>query len=387
MLTGGGSGGHITPILAVADELKHRTPNLHLVYIGKHGDKLGDIPASHPSIDQAFNIRAGKLRRYHGQWWRHVLDLPLIIRNIRDGFWVIIGIWQSFWLLKKLKPNVIFIKGGFVGVPVGVVAGWLHIPYITHDSDTLPGLANKIIAKRAHAHAVGGPKHLYPYPAHKTHEVGVPLNDQYKPVTYQLQSEYRKGLGIKSDVKVICVTGGGLGARRLNDAVAAIVPTLLLHYPSLVVLHISGRDHQAGLESYYKDKLSAEHYKHVLVKGFVNDLYRYTASADVVITRAGATQLAELATQRKAAIVVPNPILTGGHQTKNAQQLEKSNAIIVLSEEKLTKDHTVLYNAIRDLLDHQEKRHKLAQNLGELAKPDATKRLADIILETDNNKH
>jgi UDP-N-acetylglucosamine--N-acetylmuramyl-(pentapeptide) pyrophosphoryl-undecaprenol N-acetylglucosamine transferase len=299
---------------------------------------------------------------------------------------VVIGIWQSFWLLKKLKPSAIFIKGGFVGVPVGLVAGWLKIPYITHDSDALPGLANRLIAKRAHAHAVGGPKQAYNYPAHKTYEVGVPLNSQYKPVTYQLQNEYRKGLGISSDVRVICVTGGGLGAKRLNDSVAKVVPSLLQHYPSLVVLHVAGRDHEASLAKNYKDKLSEEHYKQVIVKGFVNDLYRYSAAADLVICRAGATQLAELAIQKKAAVVVPNPILTGGHQTKNAQLLDQAGAVKVVTEEEISKNPKALYEVVRDLLDHHEKRHELAKKMGMLAKPDAAQHLADIILEIAKTK-
>lgn len=381
VLTGGGSGGHITPILAIADELKDRNPSPQLIYIGKRGDKLGDIPASHPSIDQSYSIRAGKFRRYHGQWWRHILDIPLIVRNLRDGFWVVVGIWQSFWLLRRLKPNVIFIKGGFVGVPVGLVAGWLKIPYVTHDSDTLPGLANRLIAKRASAHAVGGPKQLYKYPSHKTFEVGVPLSEQYTPVSYQLQSEYRKGLGIKSDVKVICVTGGGLGAKRLNDAVSAIVPELLVHYPSLVVLHISGRDHEEELSRRYENTLDKKQYAQVKVKGFVNDLYRYTAAADVVVSRAGATQLAELAIQKKPAIVVPNPILTAGHQLKNAKQLEKAGAIVSISEESLANSPNEIYDALRDLLDHQEKRSELAKRLGKTAKPKAAMQLADLILK------
>src|SRR3990167_7210097 len=126
ILTGGGSGGHITPLLAVADELKKQRPNLTLVYIGQRGDKLADIPAKHHSIDKVYTVRAGKFRRYHGEGWRQLLDLLTFGKNVRDFFLVLIGLWQSYWILKKLKPVALFVKGGYVGVPVGLAAAWLH---------------------------------------------------------------------------------------------------------------------------------------------------------------------------------------------------------------------------------------------------------------------
>src|SRR5438046_1939033 len=131
ILTGGGSGGHITPILAVAVELKRQRPNAHIVYVGQRGDLLGDIPQKHPAIDEVRTIWAGKFRRYHGEGWKQLLDVATLLRNLRDFFYVIIGFWQSRHLLKELQPAVIFIKGGFVGVPVGLAAATKHIPYIT----------------------------------------------------------------------------------------------------------------------------------------------------------------------------------------------------------------------------------------------------------------
>src|SRR5665213_2594114 len=164
VLTGGGSGGQITPILAIADELKQLQPEARLVYIGQTGDLLGDIPSQHPSIDEVFTVRAGKFRRYHGEGFKQLLDVVTMAKNIRDFFYVIIGFWQSRRLLKQLKPAVIFVKGGFVGVPVGLAAATRQIPFITHDSDPIPGLANRIIARWAVMHAVALPKDIYPYP-------------------------------------------------------------------------------------------------------------------------------------------------------------------------------------------------------------------------------
>src|SRR6266542_6902052 len=121
-LTGGGSGGHITPLLAVAHELKNQDPQIAITYIGQKGDGLADIPAQDPNIDTVKLVHAGKFRRYHGEGWRQLLDIPTMLKNIRDAVLVLAGIWESFWLLKTLRPDVVFVKGGFVGVPVGLAA-------------------------------------------------------------------------------------------------------------------------------------------------------------------------------------------------------------------------------------------------------------------------
>src|ERR1035438_5722090 len=138
VLTGGGSGGHITPLLAVAHELKQLQPEVHLVYIGQRGDSLSDIPANHSDIDQVFSVRSGKFRRYSGEGLKQVVDIPTILKNFRDVGRVSKGYFESHRLLKKIKPDVIFIKGGSSGVPVGLAAASLHIPFVIHDSDAVP---------------------------------------------------------------------------------------------------------------------------------------------------------------------------------------------------------------------------------------------------------
>jgi len=131
VVTGGGSGGHITPLLAVAHELKQSRPEVRIVYVGQRGDRLGDIPAQDKNIDASYMVRAGKFRRYHGEGLKQLLDIPTMLKNIRDAFYVLIGIWQCFWLLGKLGPDAVFIKGGFVGVPVGIAAALRRIPRTT----------------------------------------------------------------------------------------------------------------------------------------------------------------------------------------------------------------------------------------------------------------
>jgi len=384
VLTGGGSGGHITPILAVADELKKQKPDTRVIYIGQTGDGLGDIPRLHPSIDEVYTVRAGKFRRYHSKGILQVFDIPTLLKNIRDAFYVIIGFLQSWFLLRRLKPSVVFVRGGYVGVPVGLAAARHKIPYLTHDSDAIPSLANRIISKKAAAHAVALPKENYQYPQDKTFAVGIPLNDAYQPVTPKLEHEYRDGLHIREDSKVICITGGGLGAERLNDAMKTIVPKLMEKYHQLVVIHIAGRKHEAKVHEFYKQNLSQSQLEHLLIRGFVNDLYRYSAASDLIVARAGATNLAEFAMQRKACIIVPNPLLAAGHQIKNAKSLAEQGAIRVVEEGDKLSDE--LFTTIVELLDSTEKRMRLAEEFGKFAKPNATEDVVGLIVQTANKR-
>ena len=187
VLAGGGSGGHITPILAVAAEIKRQQPDTRLVYIGQIGDNLGDIPAQDPNIDQVYSIRAGKFRRFHGEGLIQFLDISTTYKNVRDFFYVFIGIYQSWRLMKKIQPDVIFSRGGYVSVPVALGAHLNKIPYITHDSDPIPSLANRIIARWATIHAVALPKKIYNYPPDKTVTTGIPINDKFVSVSTTLK--------------------------------------------------------------------------------------------------------------------------------------------------------------------------------------------------------
>lgn len=380
-MTGGGSGGHITPILAVAHELKKLDSSVEIDYVGQQGDSLGDIPAQHPSIDNVFTVRAGKLRRYHGEGFRQLLDAPTMLKNIRDVWYTFVGFWQSIVLLRRLQPSVVFIKGGFVGVPVGFAAALLRIPYITHDSDAMPGLANRLVAPWAQIHAVALPKDVYAYPAEKTITVGVPISHEYTTLTNTQRAQVRLQLGLPKAGRVILVTGGGLGAYRINMAVADCLSQLLARYADLTVIQLVGRAHETNFRQYLQKHLTQAELKRVEVKGFVSNLYQYSGAADVVITRAGGTSMAEFAAQSKACVVIPNPILTGGHQLKNARVLVDQKAVALLPEDKLMADHGALLPVVVDLLDNPEKITALGLQLHKMAQSDAAKRLAVVLLE------
>jgi len=386
-VTGGGSGGHITPVLATAHELKKLRPGIQIDYIGQTGDSLGDVPEQDPNIDHVYTVRAGKFRRYHGEGLQQLLDVATLYKNLRDAMWVVVGIWQSFRLLGKLKPDVILTRGSFVSVPVCLAAALRGIPYITHDSDALPSLANRIIAPWARAHAVALPKEIYRrYPPQKTVTVGVPISHRYHPLDAADIGAVREQLQLPVEGKVLCVTGGGLGAMRLNAATVACVPELLTRYPDLYVVHIAGRLDEDNIRRQYKQELAPKDLHRVIVKGFVANLYNYSGAADVIVTRAGGTSMAEFAAQAKPIVVVPNPQLTGGHQLKNAQVLADRKAVRLVSESVLNDDQRALLPPITDLLDHPDKAAVLGRKLATFARPNAAHLLAMVLLEVAEGK-
>jgi len=378
VVTGGGSGGHITPILAVAHELKVLAPDVEIIYIGQKGDKLADIPAGDPNIDAVYTVWAGKLRRYTDAGLRQLLDIRTQALNIRDVFRVLLGIWQSFWLLRKLKPQVIFTRGGFVSVPVALGGYCNRIPYITPDSDSLPSLANRLIAAKAHTHAVALPAEVYPYPRDKTVVVGVPVSNKYLPVTDALRHMYRRELGLEAYGHVIFLTGGGNGARMLNQALVANARYLLGTFPDLAIVHVAGRALEAETNAAYDALNLGIARQRVQVHGFVTDLFRYSGASDVVIARGGATNLAEFAIQGVACLIVPSKQL--GWNVKNAAALADRQAIAQLTEDQAEQPER-LGRTVGALLENDAKRAELAHNLAGFAHPHAAVELAALVLK------
>lgn len=380
-MTGGGSGGHITPILAVAHELKQLQPDATLVYIGQRGDPFGAVVAKNPLIDEVHLVSAGKFRRYHGDGLKQLLDIPTMLLNIRDAFLVVAGLWQSYRLFRRLRPDVVFCKGGFIGVPVGLAAALRHVPYVTHDSDAMPGLANRIVSRWAALHAVALDTKLYPYPKERTVNVGVPVAAEYELVNSEQQILFRKQIGLVDYEKVVVITGGGLGAARLNHAAAAIMPELLRREPRLAVVHMAGTKHTKVVQEAYDATLTPEARNRVRVLGYTTELFKYTGAADVVIARGGATSLAELAAQGKACIIVPNPQLTGGHQLKNARAYEERGAVVCIDESILKANQEVLLGAVQKLLEDATERTNLSERLHSFNRDNSAEELAELILK------
>jgi UDP-N-acetylglucosamine--N-acetylmuramyl-(pentapeptide) pyrophosphoryl-undecaprenol N-acetylglucosamine transferase len=378
VLTGGGTGGHITPILTLAHELKRLEPDCRLVYIGERHGKFAHFIEGNPNIDEIYTIFAGKLRRYHGEpWLRRLTDVKTILLNARDVFFVAIGYFQSLRLLSKLKPDAVFLKGGFVGMPVGLAAATTKRKFITHDSDALPGLANRVVSKWAAIHATGMPPEFYRYSKDSVRYVGVLVSKDYKPVTPELKRRYRRELGVPETGKVLFVTGGSLGAQRLNLAMVEVAPKLVEEFKDLTIIHQTGKGNGGTYGGFVHER--------ILIEEFLQELYLYSGAADVIVTRAGANTLAEFSVQKKACIVVPNPQLTGGHQLKNVQHLAEQDAVVVVDEGAFSKDSSSLYTAIRDLLNDEKRQQELGSRLQKITPPDAAEKLAMLLLDIANS--
>lgn len=376
MLIGGGSGGHITPLLAVAHELKAIDPNIELVAVCEKNSKFAELYEQDSNISAYFEVSAGKYRRYGGQpFLEKITDVKTLVLNGRDVFRTLKGYNSAKSLLKKQRPDVILVKGGFVAVPMGLAAARLKIPFITHDSDSTPGLANRIISRWASWHATGMPAELYSYPSSKTTFTGIPVSSEFTEVDEAKQDDYKSEIGLGNCKQVITVIGGSQGGEQLNIDVVKISTELMKNFSGLGIVHIAGKTKQLATEEGYKKNLTDQDRQKVVVKGFVNDPAKYTGAADVIISRASATAIAEIALQKKAVIVVPGQ-LAGAHQDKNAKLLVGKEAALKVAHA----DATSLLEAVSRLLRDAELSKKLAKNLNKLAKPNAAKELAELTL-------
>ncbi len=379
LLSGGGTGGHITPILALAHELKQLQPACKTVYVGERHGKFSQLTADSAVIDEQFAVFAGKFRRYHGEAWpRRLLDVKTNLKNARDALFVAIGFLQSMRLLGRVKPDLVFLKGGYAGVPIGLAAAVRRIPIVTHDSDALPGLANRLISRWARIHATALPAEYYPYLAEKVRPVGVLVEPSYRPVDSRLQREYKEQLNLPSAQPLLLITGGSSGAQRINKEFVSIVAELLQKKPQLQVIHQVGQG-KAGIYGEYS-------HERLRVLEFMTPMHVYTGAADLIVTRAGANALAEFGVQGKACLVVPNPDLTGGHQTKNAEYLKEQGTAVVLEEGELYDLQHGLLASIETLLADEAKRRELGAKLQRATIPDAAQKLAVILLEQANKK-
>ena len=304
LLSGGGTAGHITPLLAVAKELHGLDPETIIEFIGQSGDTNVSIAQSDMHISKIHTVQAGKFRRFHSlTLLQNILNLKVNLLNLRDFFKLCVGFVQSILLLVKIRPDVIFFKGGFVVVPIGFAARLLRVPYMTHDSDALPGLANRLIAKGAKFNAVAN-KHVTAYPSTKTVIAGIPLVEEYSTRSGVSQKKYKLLLGFPDDSLVLFVYTGTRGARVIDDALDDIVPRLLKKYERLHVAIVFGRLNEDSFDRKFTG-LSVSMSKRVRKLKFIQNAYDYIAAADVIIGRAGATTMAEFATVGRATILIP----------------------------------------------------------------------------------
>ena len=323
VLTGGGTAGHVTPNIALISRLKEE--GYKISYIGSYTG-IEKTLIEEQGIPY-YGISSGKLRRY--------FDL----KNFTDPFRVLKGFGEARKLLKKLQPDIVFSKGGFVSVPVVVAAGRLKIPTIIHESDMTPGLANKLCIPSAVKVCCNFPETKSHLPEGKAVVTGTPIRQEL------LSGDPQKGrdfTGFTSDKPVILIIGGSLGAQAVNTAVRNILPQLL---PEFQVVHLCGKGKKdeslTGLTGYVQ---------YEYIEKELADLF---AMADIVISRAGANAICELQALKKPNLLIPlSANASRGDQILNARSFEKQGFSMVLEEEEITDQ--VLLHAVKKLFENRD---------------------------------
>lgn len=278
------------------------------------------------------------------------------------------------------RPDVIFVKGGFVGLPVGLAGALLRIKIITHDSDAVPGLTNRILSRFAIIQAVALKDNYYYkyYSRNKVVTTGVPIDNKYAMASESQKNALKTKLGLDKNNKHITVVGGSLGAERLNKAVLDILPLLNDRSAKISLIWSTGKHTYNQIQSSLsKFDLNIN----IELNQFFNNLDQVFRASDLVISRAGATTIAELAAVGVPTILVPNPILTGGHQTINAKALEDQEACLVVSEKELDRDNRVLFDAIDKILSDTKLQTKLSTNINKIAVHNSASKIADLLIE------
>lgn len=323
ILTGGGTAGHVTPNIALLPRLKELQYDVH--YIGSYNGIEKEL------IEQFgipyHGISSGKLRRYFS------------VQNFTDPFRVIKGLGEAKKLVKILKPDVIFSKGGFVSVPVVMAGKRRHVPTIIHESDMTPGLANKLSIPSATKVCCNFPETLEHLPAGKAVLTGSPIRQELLSGD---KFKAREFLGFQSDKPVILIIGGSLGSVAVNDAVRSVLPELLKSYQ---VVHLCGR---GKIDESLKELEGYAQFEYI--KEELKDLFALT---DIVISRAGANAICELLALHKPNLLIPlSANASRGDQILNARSFERQGFSVVLEEEELDKD--ILLTSINRLYEHRD---------------------------------
>ncbi len=266
-------------------------------------------------------------------------------------------------------------------MPVGLVARLFKIPYIIHESDTVAGLANRLLMKRAKKVAFGMPISDEMQKNHPNYVwTGIPVGPEFKPASGTKQISLKKAFSFNTEKPLVVITGGSQGSEGLNEATRAILPELLKftsvglvagrkHYENMVDLKKYENWEKASLESNFR------------MWEFNTTMDELMGAADVVVSRAGATTIAEMAALKKATILVPFERLPGGHQVKNAERLKAAEAASVVNNAAMEKNPKLLLEEIRHLVKSPRLRADMADRLHDEARADAAKRLAELILE------
>lgn len=364
VFTGGGTGGHLYPIIAIAREIRRiaeeeRILGLRLYYIGPDA-----VPAELARAEEiiAGRITAGKIRRYFS------------FKNFLDIFWVFWSLGQALLKMFLVMPDVVFIKGGYGSFPVALAARLYRIPAMVHESDAVPGRVNRWAGKWARRVAISFTSAQAQFPSARTALTGVPIR---KRLAGANRDQSREVLGVYSDRPALLILGGSQGALAINRAVIEILPSLLAEYE---LIHQTGELNYDDLRFETAPLIAKglEHYYHLTPFLKEEELAAAYAIADLVISRAGGTTIFELASSAKPSILVPIKIAAQDHQRQNAYAYAAGGAAIVLEEDNLTP--SLLLHEIKTLVADPARRAKMAEAAKAFAKPGAAAVIAQELL-------
>lgn len=368
---GGGSGGHVTPAIAVINEIAkirgNRTLTVRFVCDRAFEVQTRQIVASATVPIEVSVIAAGKLRRYkHFRFVDYLTTPSVIFKNIVDIAKTVTGTLQALWLLVRFRPDVVFAKGGYVCLPVGWAARLARVPVVIHDSDARPGLTNRLLAPFATTIATGYPRENYHYDPAKTIYTGVPVRDEGVQTD---GNDVREHYGIAESTRLVVAFGGGLGSRSVNRAMCDGVDQFSRH--AIAVILVAGKDHADEATE------TVRGHGQFTVEGFIaGGLGKLMKAADVVVTRASATALQELAEYKKPAIIIPARQLND--QNKNAEVFEAKQAVKVLTDDALEAGE--LPNAVVALVDDTDEQAQLSRNIASFARPAAAHDVAELVI-------
>ena len=360
LVSGGGTGGHIYPALAIAIQL-HEKYQAEIMFLGSDdGLETAIVPAAGFRLA---TIKAGRLRRYISwQTIRGVMRVPM-------------GMLQAIGIIRKFRPQVVFTSGGYVAVPAGLAARLNRVPLFMHQQDVPPNLSNKLVAPLATRISVAFADSLAFFPARKTLQLGNPIRQAMLDVCQTAPQEARRALGFEDQEPLLLVTGGSQGARHLNQSVCEALPDLLAHCQ---VLQISGKElyrETQELSNSILAQLDEPLKKRYRLVAYLNeDMPLALQAADLVLCRSGASTLSELALLGKPSILVPLPPAIGSSpQEANAEMFERKAAAIVIKDVNLKPQELV--ERVRFFLSSSTRLEAMAKAASSFAKPQATQEI------------
>lgn len=352
IISGGGTGGHIFPAIAIADELKRRLPDAEILFVGaKDRMEMQKVPQAGYPIEGL---------------WISGLQRKLSWQNLLFPLKFISSLLKSRSIIKRFKPDAVIGTGGFASGAVVKVAGQMGIPTFIQEQNSYAGITNKMLAKNAHKICVAYDAMEQFFPKEKIVKTGNPIRDGLLNIA-QYRSEGLSYFHLDSQRKTLLVLGGSLGARRINQLIEQQLP--LFEQLGVQVLWQCGKLYYEEYKKYNSEQ--------VRVLAFIDRMELAYAAADVIISRAGASSVSELCVVGKPVIFIPSPNVAEDHQTKNARAIADKQAAILLRESELNE---LFADTFSKLIANEAQQEALSAHIKALAQPNATKDIVNLIL-------